>query len=210
MGCFIEAICNGYVTYWFLKNPVWLEILFLLFYFLFRYLTLPVQLPHNDTDFGRPLYSARCISLLHLVPVLFSWDYFTDIWWSHLSIDLRRLILLQSTFVLSLTLIDCRRTICLYWFLTDAVGPDQAWRISCVWLNHGKDTVCLFSFIEYLCFTQSLSYSLLPFWLDSDWASLSEAWLLCIWFLTYERYHGICGAILIFHGISINLCCALR
>lgn len=60
----------------------------LFFSFLLRYLTLSTQLARNDTYFAR-LFSAWCIALLCLLPVLFSWDYFTEVWCIHGSLDLR-------------------------------------------------------------------------------------------------------------------------
>lgn len=55
--------------------------------------------------------------------MLFRWDYFSGVWFSHGLLDLGWLLLFQSTFVSSLTLIGCRLFVCLQWFLAVTLRP---------------------------------------------------------------------------------------
>lgn len=148
----------------------------LLLSFLPCYQTLLTQLALNDTDFGRCLFTAGCITRRCFLPVLFIWEYYRDIWCSHHSFELGRLVMFRSTFGLSLTWPTLDVPFICVDFSLPRSGKRWTWSsvYNLLYLLEPRDSYCLFILLNEVNISSRFVCFFTTFWLHNEWGPLSE------------------------------------
>lgn len=98
--------------------------------------------------FRLDVFTTSCFIL-----VVASWEFLNHIWCSPGSFEMERPVFSQSTFVLSPTMVDSRRSVCLHGLLLVTFGrvpvvPDPNCRISCIFFNRETGAFYLLHFIH--------------------------------------------------------------